>query len=128
MIWKIVTSPLAWALVAGAVLIGGVWWLAESRYAAGAEAGRAEIRAEWTAANLKAERDKRAAEQALEAKASAAASAHQAELDAAKTEAQEMIDAYKAELASRPADPRCRLTGDDVRRLRGIESGRRGAP
>ncbi|GLI23505.1 hypothetical protein GGQ86_002957 [Xanthobacter flavus] len=125
MMWKIVTSPLTWAIVAGAVLIGGVWWLAENRYAAGADAGRAEIRAEWTAANLQAEQDRRAAERRVEEKATAAAKAHAAEIEKTKADAQEMIDAYRADLAARPAEARCALTPDDVRRLRDIAAGRR---
>ena len=121
----ILKSPITWAIVAGAALIGGVWWLAESRYADGAEAGRAEIRAEWTAANLQAEQDRRAAERRIEEKATAAAKAHEAELEKTKADAQEMIDAYRADLAARPAEARCALTPDDVRRLRDIAAGRR---
>jgi len=121
----ILRSPITWAIVAGAVLIGSVWWLAESRYAAGADAGRADIRAEWTAANLQAEQDRRTAERRIEEKATAAAKAHAAEIEKTKADAQEMIDAYRADLAARPAEARCALTPDDVRRLRDIAAGRR---
>ena len=124
----ILRSPITWAVLVGAFAIGGVWWLASSRYAAGLEAGKAEIRAEWTAASLKAAQDKRAAEQAVEAAAARAERQHQAEIDQAKTEAQEMIDAYRAELAAQPADGRCALTDADVRRMRDIRSGRSAAP
>lgn len=124
----ILKSPITWAILLGAALIGGIWWLASSRYDAGLDAGKAEIRAEWTAASLKAAEDKRAAEQAIEAAATQAARQHQAEIDQAKTKAQEMIDAYRAELATRPADDRCALTDDDVRRMRDIRTGRSAAP
>lgn len=121
-------SPIVWGIVAGVALVLGVWWLAESRYAAGVEAGRAEILAQWSQASLKAERDKREAERRLEEAAAAVARTHQAEIDRAKADAQEMIDAYLADLAARPADDRCALTDDDVRRLRDIRTGRRAAP
>lgn len=121
-------SPIVWGAIAGIAMIGGIWWLAESRYAAGADAGRAEILAQWSAASLKAERDKREAERRLEEAAAAVARTHQAEIDQAKAHAQEMIDAYLADLAARPADDRCALTDDDVRRLRDIRTGRRPAP
>lgn len=125
---KILASPLTWALALGAAAIGGIWWLAAARYDAGLDAGRAEVRAEWSAATLKAEQDKRAAEQALAAKAAAASAAAAVEIEKAKASAQETIDAYVADLARRPADARCALTDDDVRRLRDIQSGRAAAP
>lgn len=124
----LIRSPIVWGIVAGVALVLGVWWLAESRYAAGAEAGRAEIRAQWSEASLKAARDKREAERRLEEAAAAVARTHQAEIDRAKADAQEMIDAYLADLAARPVDARCALTDDDVRRLRDIRTGRSPAP
>lgn len=124
---KILASPLTWALALGAAAIGGIWWLAAARYDAGLDAGRAEVRAEWSAAALKAEQDKRAAEQALAARAAEHAATAAAEIEKAKTEAQEAINAYTADLARQPADARCALSGDDVRRLRDIQSGRAGA-
>ncbi len=127
LILTLIRSPLVWAALLGAVLIASIWGLAAQRYSAGLEAGRAEVRAEWTAASARALEDKRAAERALEAKAARIEAAAQAEIEEAKLSAQEAIDAYEAELSRRPVAG-CTLNDDDLRRLRDIRSGRRTAP
>lgn len=119
----ILRSPLAWSVALGAVAVLAIFGFGALRYQAGMEDGRAEVRAEWTTAALKAEEDKRAAERALADHAAAVELTAQSEIEAAKTAAQEAINAYAAELAKRP-DARCALSDDDVRRLRGIQSRR----
>lgn len=101
---------LPWALLAGLVSMGGIAGAAYIK-------GRSDANANCREAELRSEIEALKRDIAIQKDADAFedSAARQSDADRAKLE-QEIAD-YEKELASRPADARCDLTDDDVRRL-----------
>lgn len=82
--------------------------------------GRANIRAEWVAADAAAQKAAAARDAKIAADATAEAEAQNAAIKQTSDELEKKVSDYEAELAKRPANVACTLNADDVSRLRDI--------
>lgn len=89
-------------------------------FTTGYNAGEAECKGRWDAANIKAEKDKQDLAKSIAAEAEARVKAAQEELQKQSDSFQRQIDDYETRLATRKGGD-CPLTDDDVKQLLDIK-------
>lgn len=89
-------------------------------FTTGYNAGEAECKARWDAANIQIEKDKAKLAKDIAAEADKKVDETNAELERRSESFQREIDDYKAQLEDRK-DGLCPLSSDDLKRLRGIK-------
>jgi hypothetical protein len=99
--------------------IVGVALLVAGAYVYGGHEAKLEVRAEWAAANVKADLAKKKREQEVQTRVDELERTKTAALETQQDEFRKKLEQYETELKKRP-DARCTLGSDDIKRLRSL--------